>query len=1150
VDVRQFLERAFPDHSIGEKLREDAESTLFQGRRIEDGQAVLFVTSVAEHPTSEWLVRIEREYALREDLELPWAARLLALLRLEGRMVLLLEDPGGLPLDAFPSRRLSIAESLRLALGVAVCLSWIHAKGVLHGDIKPANILADPRTGSATLMGFGIAAGASPQRVGPRAGGTELYPHAYKAPEQTDCVNPRLDARSDLYALGVVLYEALTGRLPFDPSKPRESQLPQRAVPAVHVNPAIPRLASDLVMKLLAKLPEQRYQTAVGLEADLRRALIAWEAQGRVEPFPLAQEELRDRPRPVKTRFYDEAELVAATSTRKSFSEDAALGAGPGRAGTSRSSLVSALCRLSAEIESGKLVETLMGIAMNHSGAERGLLLLSAGDGFRVEAEAGADQHGLAIWQPRIPLAAGQVADEVLRRVLKAREPLILQDASSHGLFTEDAYVRSKQSKSILGLPLLKQSRLLGVLYFENSLAAGVFTANRVEALEVLAAQAAISLENARLFADLEQEKRRLQAVIQQVPAGLIIAEAPSGRFLIQNDRVERILHHSYRPSSSVEEYEQYAGFRPDGRPYAPEEWPLARSIRTGETVTEEEVELRWPDGSQAWLSLSSTPIRNPAGIISSGILIFQDVTERKRREEALRASEERFSKAFKNNPTPMAVLRSKDATFVDVNEQFLRLLGYTAPEIYGRCAKELGTWFIDLLDEAGKRLQTGGLFRDQELSAAASSGESKALLVSIETMMLGGDTCYLAIFVDLTERKQVEEQLRQSQKMEAIGSLAGGVAHDFNNLLTAINGYSELAMMGMEAGSPEYEHLRAVRTSGERAAGLTRQLLAFSRKEAVQNQVQSLNAIVTETEGMLRRLIEENVEIDTCLGSEVGSVNVDKGQVVQILMNLVVNARDAMPQGGRLLVETRRVRVDGPTRNALLEAPPGVYAMLTVKDTGTGMTPQVKAKIFEPFFTTKAVGKGTGLGLSVVYGVVRQLGGAITLQSEPGQGTTFSIYFPEVNDSRLAPASESAARNGPEAYRGSETILVVEDEDAVRRFIKRALTAQGYRVLESRNGVEALRLLELAEQPLDLVMTDLIMPDMGGRELAVQVRAHRPALPVLYTSGYSEKAGESHEAPANAEYFLPKPFGPTELARKVREVLRHSGQAHGNGMT
>jgi PAS domain S-box-containing protein len=800
--------------------------------------------------------------------------------------------------------------------------------------------------------------------------------------------------------------------------------------------------------------------------------------------------------------------------------------------------VVKASQAVSGEIEPEKLVGKLMGLVMHHAGADRGLLLLPAEQGFVVEAEAVLDRQELSVRQTRAPLAPGQIADGVFRYVARTRERVILEDAAVQGLFTDDPYVKERRSKSILGLPLLKQSRLLGLLYLENSLAPGVFTPSRITALEVLASQAAISLENARLYAELEQEKRRLQAVLRQMPAGLIIAEAPSGRFLIENDQVGRLLHPSFRHSGSIEEYTQYIGFHPDGRRYAPEEWPLSRSIRAGETVTDEEIEIHWADGSRAWLSLSSAPIRDAAGNIASGILIFQNITERKRREEALRASEERFAKAFKRNPTPMAVIRSQDWTFVDANERFLRLFGYAAEEIDGHYAMELGTWFMDLLGAAGKRLAEGGEFRDEDFIAASKSGAPKALLASIETIVLGGDTCFLATFVDLTEHQRVEEQLRQSQKMEAIGSLAGGMAHDFNNLLTAINGYCELIMMGMEETGRVYQHLRAIRNSGERAAGLTRQLLAFSRKEIIRTQVQSLNSIVAEMEDMLRRLIEENVEIQIRLDPGAGAVNVDKGQVTQILMNLVVNARDAMPEGGRILVETRPVRLERPARNALLEASPGAYVSLTVEDTGTGMTPEVKAKIFEPFFTTKGVGKGTGLGLSVVYGVVKQLGGGIELQSEPGKGTAFRIYLPEAREETFAALPQAGRRDHPESYRGDETILVVEDEHTVRQFIAQALTAQGYRVLESRNGVEAMHLLGQAGQRIDLVVTDLIMPDMGGRELAAQLQARRSALPVLYTSGYSKDMGSLKEALAGAEYFLTKPFGPMDLARKVREIL------------
>jgi PAS domain S-box-containing protein len=830
----------------------------------------------------------------------------------------------------------------------------------------------------------------------------------------------------------------------------------------------------------------------------------------------------------------------------------------PAGAALDLGSVLKASQALSGEIVLDRLLDALMRNLVENAGARRGVLLVLREGQLLVEAEyrigeAAVQMPGATPLESRPDLPSSAI-----RYVARTRETVLLDDGTTDSPFGRDAGFSGTVPLSSLAAPIAYKGRLTGVVYLENDLTRSAFSADRMELIRLLSTQAAISLENARLFTDLEEEKsrlqaserrlqtseRRLQAVIQQVPAGLIIAEAPTGRFLLKNDQVDRILHQAYYPSGSIEEYGQYVGFRSDGSRLAPEDWPLARSIRTGETVTEEEVEMLWADGAQTWLSLSSTPIRDASGTITSGVVILQDITERKRREEALLASEERFSKAFKNNPTPMAVLRSKDWTFVDANERFLRLLGYPVDELHGHYAMELGPWFMDLLGEVGKRLAEGGLFRDEEVSAAGKSGEAKAMLASFESILLGGDTCYLATFVDLTERKRMEEQLRQSQKMEAIGSLAGGVAHDFNNLLTAINGYSELAMMGMEATSPIYEHLKAIRSSGERAAGLTRQLLAFSRKETVKTQVQSLNAIVAEVEGMLRRLIEENVEIKTNLSPEAGSVKVDKGQVVQILMNLVVNARDAMPKGGLILVETRRVILEKPTRNTLLEAPPGAYVALTVSDKGMGMTQEVKAKIFEPFFTTKAVGKGTGLGLSVVYGVVKRLGGGIDLQSEPGQGTSFCIYFPEVSKETLAPASGDEGRKKPETYRGNETLLVVEDEDAVRKFVRQALVAQGYQVLEARSGVEALRILQQEEQRIDLVVTDLIMPDMGGRELATHVRAHRPALPVLYTSGYSKDLGDLEKVQANEEYFLAKPFSPLDLARKVREVLEHARHA------
>jgi two-component system, cell cycle sensor histidine kinase and response regulator CckA len=517
---------------------------------------------------------------------------------------------------------------------------------------------------------------------------------------------------------------------------------------------------------------------------------------------------------------------------------------------------------------------------------------------------------------------------------------------------------------------------------------------------------------------------------------------------------------------------------------------------------------------------------------------VIQDITERKRREQALRASEERFSKAFHNSPTPMVVIKIRDSSFVDANESFLRVLGYARHEVVGRFARELGDWFVELLDKASRRLAAGKPFRDEELSGHARSSEPRTFLTSFDSIELGADSCLLASFVDLTERNRVEELLRQSQKMEAIGSLAGGVAHDFNNLLTAINGYSELVLMSLDESDRHYDLVRSIRDSGERAAVLTRKLLAFSRKEVAKPTTLTLNALVSEMEALLRRLIEENVELVTELAPDTPKINADRGQIEQILMNLVVNARDAMPFGGKIVIETGNATVVTPSPDTLLEAPPGRYAVLSVSDTGVGMTPEIRAKIFEPFFTTKPVGKGTGLGLAMVYGIVEQQGGAIAVSSEPGRGATFRVYFPEIGRPSVVAASPGAERDA--TPRGTETVLVVEDEDSVRKFVHYALSSQGYRVLEASNGHEALKILAHAGEEIDLVLTDVVMPDMGGDELAGHLHVLRESLPVLFTSGYSKNLAEGR-GPQSAEYFIGKPFSPAELVKKIRDVLDRS---------
>ncbi len=398
-----------------------------------------------------------------------------------------------------------------------------------------------------------------------------------------------------------------------------------------------------------------------------------------------------------------------------------------------------------------------------------------------------------------------------------------------------------------------------------------------------------------------------------------------------------------------------------------------------------------------------------------------------------------------------------------------------------------------------------------------------------------GRPTKLRGILVDITERKQLEEQFQQAQKLEAVGRLAGGVAHDFNNLLTVINGYSQLLLSETSTESPNRKELEQIRKAGERSARLTQQLLAFSRKQTVQFQVLDLNKVVTNLESMLKRLIGEDVTLVTKLKPALGRINADPGQLEQVLMNLAVNARDAMPSGGTLAIETADVKLDEKVTGLLWELEIGSYVVLSVSDTGCGMDAPTKARIFEPFFTTKESGKGTGLGLATVYGIVKQHKGALSVYSEVGRGTTFKIYVPRVD----APAAVADwADDEGESSTGSETILLVEDSDMLLDLARHSLERRGYTVMEASSGEEALQMAERHAGPIHLVLTDVVMPGMNGRQLVEQLAKRRPGMKVLYMTGYSEGVLTHHGIMDPSVNLLPKPFTPTILLRKVREVL------------
>jgi signal transduction histidine kinase len=391
------------------------------------------------------------------------------------------------------------------------------------------------------------------------------------------------------------------------------------------------------------------------------------------------------------------------------------------------------------------------------------------------------------------------------------------------------------------------------------------------------------------------------------------------------------------------------------------------------------------------------------------------------------------------------------------------------------------------------------------------------------------------ALQAENADRKRAEEQLRQAQKMEAVGQLAGGVAHDFNNLLMVINGNCELALADLAPNDPNRDLIEEIRQSGEKAALLTRQLVAFGRKQLLAPIVLDLNDLATNMDKMLRRLIGEDIELVTDLDDGIGPVKADPGQIEQILLNLAVNARDAMPAGGRLTLQTRSVEFVDPSRQLDPAAAPGRYVMLAVTDTGCGMDRETQAHIFEPFFTTKEVGKGTGLGLATVYGIVHQSSGYIVTESEVGHGTTFRIYLPAV---REVARSVSSACIDEAQTRGDEVVLVVEDEEEVRALLYQCLKNLGYKVLTASSGADALQLSERHPGPISLLVTDVVMPRIGGRELADRLVADRPELRVLFVSGYTEDTVSRHGVFQSEMAYLQKPFTLTGFAQKVREVL------------
>ncbi len=553
---------------------------------------------------------------------------------------------------------------------------------------------------------------------------------------------------------------------------------------------------------------------------------------------------------------------------------------------------------------------------------------------------------------------------------------------------------------------------------------------------------------------------------------------------------------------------------------------------------SEAEYRIHRPDGSVRWIWDRGVPVRDPSATGAVRYVgVTRDITDRKQAEDEIR----KLSRAMEQIPVSV-VITDREGMIEYVNPKFQELTGFTPEEVRGQTPRILKSGYTLPVEyeklwrtiRAGEEWQ--GVFHNKKKDGSLFWARASVSPIRDDA---GTITHYLAVEEDITEHRLLEEQFRQAQKMEAVGRLAGGVAHDFNNLLTIINGYSQLLLEKQDPDNPAYEYLTQVLRAGERAASLTRQLLAFSRMQVMAPQVLDLNEVVRNMQKMVHRLIGENIELAVRLADSLGHVRVDPAQIEQVILNLVVNAADAMPEGGKLMFETANVELDESYARHRAIVTPGPYVMLAVSDTGMGIDSQTQEHIFEPFFTTKEKGKGTGLGLATVYGIVKQSGGYIWVYSQHGKGTSFKVYLPQVDEEAESLETRTQGRHIP---RGTETVLLVEDEEAVRALAARVLQEHGYRVLESNDADEAVRMGAQYPERIHLLLTDVVMPKLSGRHVAERLASARPDIKVLYISGYAYDAALSNGGLSKDTFFLQKPFTPESLARKVRETLDAPG--------
>jgi PAS domain S-box-containing protein len=670
-------------------------------------------------------------------------------------------------------------------------------------------------------------------------------------------------------------------------------------------------------------------------------------------------------------------------------------------------------------------------------------------------------------------------------------------------------------ARTLMLVPLNARGRTFGVLVLVGTELDRNFGPADLALAEELGARAALAIDNARLLEAERESRRRLQAVLDNANAAICMVD-PDGRYLMVNREYERL---SGRNADDVRGHTVHEILPHD----AEHLFANSQRVLSEKRAHQFEETVQIADGAHTFLSVKF-PIFDDAGqpIACGGI--STDITERKRAVEALAASQERFAKVFRASTMSICLTRESDGKVVDANQACYELCGYGNDELIGRTVQDLGIWAND--EERARALETlrvHGRVHGFQSTLRTQKGELREVIVSLERVEREGEMCILALAQDITGLKRLEARLQRSQKMEAIGRLAGGVAHDFNNILTAIHGYTGLLLDGLPDGAlrTDAEHIRR---AAARASALANQLLVFGRRQQVQPVVLDPNLAISNLTSMLSRLIGEDIELTTALTPHVGRVQVDYGQLEQVILNLALNARDAMPRGGRLTIATA---------SSLIE---GVQSVrISVTDTGEGMSEATRAQIFEPFFTTKDVGKGTGLGLSTVYSIVEQAHGRIHVESAPGQGARFDIELPVVEADETPSQPPGPLPPGTLEH---ETILVVEDDVEVREFVCLVLELAGYRVLKAESGWAALELVARHDGPIDLMLSDVVMPHMNGRELAAALIEARPGVRIVHMSGYPGDTVERYGDIAPGVPFLQKPFTREVLLQRIAEAL------------